>query len=150
MLLQILQLFRWTLPVIIHIIFKHIKPIKYIIPVFCLEDFTSASIVIESSPNKSCELDTIRTWLFKSCLHERLPVLIMIVHTPLETVHELAAFKSAYVRPLLKKLNILHLYHIYYLYLRCWKRWLALVWSKFDIKQPPHTVNSILLKQHFL
>ena len=46
----------------------------------CLEDFAPATMseikkVIESSPNKSCELDPIPTWLLKSCLHKLLPIL---------------------------------------------------------------------------
>ena len=59
--------------------------------------------VIESSPNKSCELDPIPTWLLKSCLHELLPILTKIVNTSIETAHVPAAFKSAHVKPLLKK-----------------------------------------------
>ena len=74
----------------------------------CLEELAPAAIseikkVIESPPTKSCRLDAIPTWLLKSCLHELLPILTKIVNTSLETAHVLAAFKSAYVRPELKK-----------------------------------------------
>ena len=58
--------------------------------------------VIESSPTKSCQLDPISTWLLRSSLHELLPILTKIVNTSLKA-HVPAAFKSADVRPQLRK-----------------------------------------------
>ena len=44
----------------------------------CLVKFNPASEeeiqkIIKKSPNKSCELDPVPTWLLKLCLHELLP-----------------------------------------------------------------------------
>ena len=76
-----------------------------------LIEFTPASeeeikkLVIHS-PNKSCELDPIPTWLLKLCLPELLPTLTKIVNTSMETSHVPKSFKSSHVRPLLKKENL--------------------------------------------
>ena len=50
----------------------------------CLVEFTPVSEeeiqkVIKSSPDKSCELDPIPTWLLKSCLPELLPLVTKII-----------------------------------------------------------------------
>ena len=59
--------------------------------------------VIKSSPDKSCELDPITTWLLKSCLPEGLPFLTKIINFFLETGYVPASYKSSLIRPLLKK-----------------------------------------------
>ena len=76
-----------------------------------LENFASVSEeevtrIIKHSPIKSCELDPIPTWLLKSCLQELLPVLTNIINLSLKTASVPAAFKSAHIRPLLKKANL--------------------------------------------
>ena len=67
--------------------------------IVCRLDATISEIkkVKENSPNKSCELDPMPTWLLKSCLREPLSILTKIVNTSLETAHVPAAFKSAHV-----------------------------------------------------
>ena len=74
----------------------------------CLVEFAPASEeeikkVIKSSPDKSCELDPIPTWLLKSCLPELLPFLTKIINFSLETGYVPASYKSSLIRPLLKK-----------------------------------------------
>lgn len=59
--------------------------------------------IIQSSPNKSCELDPIPTWLLKSCLDKLLPVITNIINESLSSCHVPTEFKSAVIRPLLKK-----------------------------------------------
>ena len=59
--------------------------------------------LIMSLPSKSCTLDPIPTWLLKRCLVPLLPVLVSIVNKSLELGHVPPVFKSAIVKPLLKK-----------------------------------------------
>jgi len=59
--------------------------------------------IILKSPNKSCELDPIPTWLLKHCIDELLPILTKIVNTSLETAYVPEVFKCSRIRPLLKK-----------------------------------------------
>ncbi len=40
--------------------------------------------IIQKSPNKSCELDPIPTWLLKDCLDELLPLITDIVNTSMK------------------------------------------------------------------
>jgi hypothetical protein len=59
-----------------------------------LEGFTSVSEeevtrIIKNSPNKSCELDPIPTWLLESCLQELLPVLTKIINLSLTLQQQL-------------------------------------------------------------
>lgn len=58
---------------------------------------------IQQSANKSCELDPLPTWLLKSCINELLPTLTKIVNISLENADVPKSFKTARVRPLLKK-----------------------------------------------
>ena len=62
--------------------------------------------VIEHSPNKSCELDPLPTWLLKVCLTELLPFITKIINTSIETAYVPSAFKRAFVRPILKKSSL--------------------------------------------
>jgi hypothetical protein len=78
-----------------------------------LEEFTSVTEkevkrITEHSPNKSCELDPIPTWLLKLCLQELLQIITSIINLYLKTASVPAAFKSAHihVRLLLKKANL--------------------------------------------
>ena len=59
--------------------------------------------IITKSPDKSCHLDPIPTWLLKSCLKELLPIITKIINTSLEAAYVPKVFKSAHVKPLLKK-----------------------------------------------
>ena len=59
--------------------------------------------VIKSSPDKSCELDPIPTWLLKSCLPELRPLVTKIINISLKTGYIPASYKSSLIRPLLKK-----------------------------------------------
>ena len=58
---------------------------------------------IKISPDKSCELDPIPTWLLKSCLPELLPLVTKIINMSLETGYVPQSFKNSLIRPLLKK-----------------------------------------------
>ncbi|XP_052761992.1 uncharacterized protein LOC128204630 [Mya arenaria] len=64
------------------------------------------SKIIRNSPNKSCELDPIPTWLLKDCLGELLPLITKIINTSLERAYVPPAFKSSRVRPLIKKTGL--------------------------------------------
>ena len=73
-----------------------------------LEQFNCASkkevkAIIMKSPNKSCELDPVPTWLLKSCVDELLPIITAIINTSLKSSHVPLDFKCARIRPLLKK-----------------------------------------------
>jgi hypothetical protein len=79
--------------------------------VLLLEEFTSVTEeeverIIEHSANKSCELDPIPTWLLKLCLQERLPIIPSIINLSVKTASVPPAFKSAHIRPVLKKANL--------------------------------------------
>ena len=55
------------------------------------------------SPDKSCELDPIPTWLLKKCIDVLLPLVTSIINMSLSTNQVPLDFKSARIRPLLKK-----------------------------------------------
>ena len=55
------------------------------------------------SPNKSCELDLIPTWLLKCCLTELLPPITTLVNKSLTTGSFSEGFKLALIKPHLKK-----------------------------------------------
>ena len=70
-----------------------------------LDEFASASqeevrTIIMRSPDKSCELDPIPTWLLKKCIDALLPIVTLIVNTSLESSCVPKQYKHAYVRPL--------------------------------------------------
>ena len=56
--------------------------------------------------DKSCSLDIIPAWLFKKCLPELISVVHFIVNESLKTGVFTTAFKTAVVRPSLKKHNL--------------------------------------------
>ena len=73
-----------------------------------LTDFTPTThqevkAIILKSPNKSCELDPIPTWLLKSCIDELLPVLTKIINSSLDSAYVPKSFKRSRIRPLIKK-----------------------------------------------
>ena len=55
------------------------------------------------APLKSCELDPIPTHILKSCVDSLLPMITAIINKSLEESHVPTSFKTAVVRPLLKK-----------------------------------------------
>ena len=59
--------------------------------------------IITHSPNKSCDLDPIPTWLLRQCLDHFVPLLTAIINKSLTTSVVPACFKRAVVRPLLKR-----------------------------------------------
>ena len=59
--------------------------------------------IIQMSPNKSCEIDPMPTWLLKMCLEELLSIFTKIINMSLESAYVLLSFKGARIRPLLKK-----------------------------------------------
>ena len=59
--------------------------------------------IIKKSPDKSCELDPVPTWLLKQCLDELLPLVTNIINTSMEASYVPRDFKCARIRPLLKK-----------------------------------------------
>ena len=59
--------------------------------------------IIESSPDKSCNLDPIPTWLLKSCTSELAPIIVAIVNRSFETSHVPVELKRVHIRPHLKK-----------------------------------------------
>ena len=61
--------------------------------------------LILSSPSKSCDLDSLPTWMLKIHLDSLLPVITKIVNLSLDTVSFPNTFKNALVTPLLKKPN---------------------------------------------
>ena len=73
-------------------------------------DLDQTRKLIESAPNKSCDLDPIPTVIFKSFIDTIAPVVQKIINTSLDTGTVPSAYKSATVKPLLKKpgLETLH------------------------------------------
>ena len=61
--------------------------------------------VIMNSPNKSCEIDSIPTWLLKECIDELLSLITTLINRSLSTGKFPEHFKEAIIRPLLKKTN---------------------------------------------
>ena len=59
--------------------------------------------IIMKSPDKSCELDPVPTWLLKLCIDGLLPLITSIINSLLETGCVPNDFKVARIKPLLKK-----------------------------------------------
>jgi hypothetical protein len=73
-----------------------------------LSTLTSASSdeverIILKSASKSCDLDPVPTWLLKQCLNILLPFIVKLVNLSLSTSTMPTEFKTAILRPLLKK-----------------------------------------------
>ena len=62
--------------------------------------------IIKLSPNKSCELDPLPTWLLKLCAQELAPIITAIVNRSFETSCMPTELKRAHVRPRLKKSSL--------------------------------------------
>jgi len=62
--------------------------------------------LISHAPTKSCELDPLPTWLLKTCIDELVPVITSVVNSSLISGVVPLDFKSAIVRPLLKKTGL--------------------------------------------
>ena len=61
--------------------------------------------IIKNSPTKSCSLDPLPTWLLKKT-DTLLPTITQIINKSLASGTFPTSFKSALVRPLLKKTNL--------------------------------------------
>ena len=77
----------------------------------CLSNFEPASIeeiskLIRDSPNKSCSLDPIPTWLTKKCIDVLAPLIMEIVDLSLSTGKMPDDYKNAVLIPLLKKISL--------------------------------------------
>lgn len=73
-----------------------------------LADFTPVTLeevqrIVSKAPTKSCELDTIPTWLLKQCQDPLLPIITETINQSLTQSTVPSAFKRAIVRPLIKK-----------------------------------------------
>jgi len=62
-----------------------------------------AAKIVKNSPSKHCTLDSLPTWLLKSCLADLIPVLTDIINKSLESGIFPDCYKHAIVKPLLKK-----------------------------------------------
>ena len=64
--------------------------------------------LILKAPSKSCELDPTSTWLLKECLDPvpLLPLLVRIINSSINEGYVPKKFKTAFIRPLLKKKNL--------------------------------------------
>src|SRR6218665_2862367 len=67
---------------------------------------TEVLLLLNSLPNKQCELDPIPTSLLKECASVLLPVITQIINLSLSTGNFPLAFKHSLVTPLLKKANL--------------------------------------------
>src|SRR6218665_3155979 len=63
-------------------------------------------LLLNSLPNKQCELDPIPTSLLKDCASVLLPVITQIINLSLSTGNFPLDFKHSLVTPLLKKANL--------------------------------------------
>ena len=73
-----------------------------------LERFTRASddemkTLILNSPDKSCDLNPMPTWLLKLCVDELLPIITAIGNASMDSSSVPRVFKCAQVRPQIKK-----------------------------------------------
>ncbi len=71
-------------------------------------DSSEIRILIMSYTNKSCELDPIPTWLLKQCIAELLPLITSIMNTSMQSGVFPSSFKTAIIRPHIKKPNLDH------------------------------------------
>eukprot|EP00057_Strongylocentrotus_purpuratus_P002063 XP_003723768.1 PREDICTED: RNA-directed DNA polymerase from mobile element jockey-like [Strongylocentrotus purpuratus] len=81
------------------------------VPITELSDFDTVTLetvckLIRSSPNKTCSLDALPTWLLKENINTFLPYIASIVHTSLSSGVFPSALKEAVVVPLIKKSNL--------------------------------------------
>ena len=70
---------------------------------FSLTDEDEIRRLVGTSPNKSCDLDPLPTWLLKENINTFLPVLTSIVNTSLSSGSFPSTIKDAIVTPILKK-----------------------------------------------
>ena len=64
------------------------------------------SLLLNSLPNKQCELDPIPTALLKDCASVLIPIITKIINLSLSTGNFPMVFKQSLVTPLLKKANL--------------------------------------------
>ena len=77
-------------------------------PLTTFMDATELEIrnIIKLSPDKSCELDPLPTWLLEECIDELVPTITDIVNMSLRDSLIPKALKTALIRPLLKKTGL--------------------------------------------
>src|ERR1043165_3893475 len=75
-------------------------------PIFSPATETEVSLLLNSLPNKQCELDPIPTSLLKDCASVLVPVITKIINLSLSTGNFPMVFKHSIVSPLLKKANL--------------------------------------------
>lgn len=66
-------------------------------------DISDTVKLIREAPMKQCAVDPIPTWLLKDCIDLLAPFITKIINNSLSTGYVPAAFKKAYITPLLKK-----------------------------------------------
>src|SRR5688572_10605968 len=76
------------------------------LPIFSPANETEVSLLLNSLPNKQCELDPISTSLLKDCASVLVPVITKIINLSLSTGNFPMVFKHSLVSPLLKKANV--------------------------------------------
>ena len=62
--------------------------------------------IIKLSPDKSCELDPLPTWLLNECIAELVPLITDIVNMSLRESMIPKSLNTALIRPLLKKTGL--------------------------------------------
>lgn len=74
-------------------------------PFTCFKEVTEEDIthIIRKAPDKTCELDPMPTSLVKKCITELAPIMTRIVNLSITTSTVPDSYKTAIVRPLLKK-----------------------------------------------
>ncbi len=74
------------------------------VPISVFTPATSKEIkeIIMNSPNKSCNLDPMPTWLLKSCVDSLIPIFLEIVNQSLASGEVPQNLKTAHIRPLLR------------------------------------------------
>ena len=81
-------------------------------------DLDEVTSLISSLPNKHCRTDPLPTWLLKECTAELAPFICRLFNAFLCSGHVPQSFKSAYIKPLFKKVGLESL--ICRLFQRCW------------------------------
>src|SRR5688572_5972365 len=67
---------------------------------------TELSLLLNSLPNKQCELDPFPTSILKDCVSVLFPVITKVINLPLSTGNFPMFFKHSLVSPLLKEANL--------------------------------------------
>jgi len=74
--------------------------------VFHPVDVEEVSRLIASLPCKQCRTDPLPTWLLNECSVELAPYICRMCNASMRSGHMPESFKTAYITPLLKKVNL--------------------------------------------